>query len=52
MDFSSLSKVKEILFAKLIKERVRRVEIYEDELGFLAAASNKFLQPDSEKDLK
>lgn len=52
MDFSSLSKVKESLFAKLMKDRARRVEMDEDELDFLAAAGNKFVRPDSEKDSK
>ena len=52
MDFSGLSKIKENLFEKLMEDRSRRVEMTEDDLDFLAAASNKILRPDSEKDLK
>lgn len=39
-DFSPLSSIKESLFARLLKERQKRVELFEDDLDFLAAAGN------------
>ena len=52
MDFSGLSKIKESLFAKLMEDRTRRVELSEDDLEFLAAAGNNLRRFDSEKDSK
>ncbi|MBQ7703908.1 MAG: hypothetical protein IJT73_00545 [Selenomonadaceae bacterium] len=39
-DFSPLSSIKESLFERLLKERTKRVELFEDDLDFLAAAGN------------
>lgn len=37
-DFSSLSSIKSSLYANLLKVRSKKVELYEDDLDFLAAA--------------
>ena len=50
MDFSRLSKVKDSLFKSLIQERAAgRVELYEEDLDFLAAAGNNVLPNDKNK---
>lgn len=48
-DFSSLSSIKQSLFARLLKERSKKIELYEDDLDFLAAAgsSNKNLKKEN-----
>ena len=40
-DFSPLSSIKESLFERLLKERKKRVELFEDDLDFLAAAGSR-----------
>ena len=40
-DFSPLSSIKESLFARLLKERSKKIELYEDDLDFLAAAGSR-----------
>lgn len=49
LDFSSLSKVKDILFSRLMAERSRRVELDEEELELLAAAGNQISLPNDTK---
>ena len=39
-DFSPLSSIKESLFKRLLQERTKKVELFEDDLDFLAAAGN------------
>ena len=39
-DFSSLSSIKSSLYAELLKVRSKKVELYEDDLDFLAAAGS------------
>ena len=39
-DFSPLSSIKQTLFERLLNERRKRVELFEDDLDFLAAAGN------------
>ena len=48
-DFSPLSSIKESLFARLLKERTKRVELFEDDLDFLAAAGNAQKNVDKDK---
>ncbi len=48
-DFSPLSSIKESLFARLLKERQKRVELFEDDLDFLAAAGNAQKNVDKDK---
>ncbi|MBQ7198141.1 MAG: hypothetical protein IJS29_02655 [Selenomonadaceae bacterium] len=43
-DFSPLSSIKQTLFERLLKERSKKIELYEDDLDFLAAAGNKSMR--------
>lgn len=49
IDFSPLSAIKENLRAKLLNERRRKIELFEEDLDFLAAAGNKHKKIDKSK---
>jgi len=50
IDFSPLSKIKESLRLRLLKELDKKIELSDDDLEFLAAAgNNQKIFPDSEK---
>jgi len=52
IDFSTLSAIKESLRSKLLKERKRRIELFEEDLDFLAAAGNNQKNIDKTKNCK
>ena len=55
IDFSKLSKIKDSLLQNLIQERtfkIPRVELYEDDLDYLAAAGNNCSKKISEESKK